>query len=232
LKKVFLAVLMFVTSLAFAQQTVLTVPSIDVLDNGKAYVRLDTSFNQTFEQAAFAPNLIYGVGHNVEAGVNLESFSYPDNFTTSIVPNVKYRYDGFVKSGEGIALTFGDKVYIPVHNRTFNAGNFLYGTATLIVDGGLRIGGGIYNQENAFLLHNHTGALLTFEKSVLYRNGRNILTAALDWQSGRGSNGATNVGVMWFPTKKLMVIPSYQIGNYGASSGNHGPVVYVGFNLN
>jgi hypothetical protein len=129
-KNLFLLAILLVATLGMAQQTVLNVPSADVLDKGKAFVRLDTSFMPSLEQSAFAPNLVYGFGHNVEGGVNIESFSYPDTFTTSLVPNIKYRYDGFMSHGEGIALTFGDKVYIPVHNHSFDLGNYLYGTAT------------------------------------------------------------------------------------------------------
>jgi hypothetical protein len=232
MRKLSLAVFMlFLASFAAAQQTVLTVPSSEVLDQNKAAVRLDTAWAPEFNQFSAAPNFILGLGHNFEGGLNLESFSNPDVFTTSIVPSVKYRYDGFISHGEGIALTFGDKVYIPVHNRGYDAGNFLYSTATLIVDGGLKIGAGIYNQENAFQLHNHTGALLTFEKTVFSKGPRSV-TAVADWQSGSGSNGMVSFGAQVNMSKRFFFIPAYQVGNYNASHGNHGAALYIGYSLN
>jgi hypothetical protein len=42
-------------------------------------------------------------------------------------------------------------------------------------------------------------------------------TLAGDWQSGQGANGTLALGIMFFSTDRIMLIPSVQIAN----SGNH-----------
>jgi hypothetical protein len=212
---------------AFAQQTVLNVPSADVLDKGKAYVRFDTTHYPVLNGTTFAPNFIYGIGHNVEVGLNFEALSDPTTFATgAFVPNFKYRYDRLLQNGEGIVFTVGDKIYIPVHNRSYRAGNYLYATATLVVDSGFRLGGGAFNSQDVVAKGNRTGAIVTVEQML-----NDKFTLAADWQSGKGSNGYLTAGLMTFPTKRIMIIPAYQLGNTSASR-NHGFTLFVGFKLN
>jgi hypothetical protein len=233
MKKVILAVLLLITGLAYGQQTILNVPSSDVMGKGKAYVRFDTTHYPVLNGTTFTPNFVIGVGRNVEVGVNAEALSDPTTFsTTSIVPNVKWKFLER-SSGDGkLELYIGDKIYVPVHNRSFRVGNYLYAAGAISVDTGLRLTAGVYNAQNVYSRGNRTGALLGIEQTVLWNKNmsRPIITLAGDWQSGRAGNGYLTGGAMIFPTSRLMVIPAYQIGNTLAGR-NHGPTLFVGFKL-
>jgi hypothetical protein len=229
MKKALLILSLFVLSLvSSAQQTVLNVPSADVLDKGKAYFRVDSTFFPITESATVAPNFIYGVGHNVEVGINVDAFGIPgDASNRAIAPNVKWRFLNRVDSnGEGLVAYVGDKVYFPTHQRTYTAGNYLYGAAALQLGTGTRIGAGVWNSQNVYALGNRTGALLTLEQAFSRK-----FTGAIDWQSGHAGNGYTTFGLMWFPTDRLMIIPAYQVSN-SWNHANHGATVFIGYKLN
>ncbi len=229
-----LTLLFLLGTLAHCQQTILNIPSSDVLDKGKAYVRFDVSHYPVLNGTTFTPNFIFGVGHNVELGVNAEALSDPTSFsTTSIVPNFKWKFKE-IRSGDGkLEFYLGDKIYVPVHNRGFRAGNFLYVAGALSIDTGTRLTAGVFNYQDVYSRGNRSGAMVGIEQPVLYtkRMDRSLLTLAADWQSGKGGNGYLTGGLMFFPTSRLMVIPAYQVGNTQFGS-NHGATVFVGYKLN
>jgi len=125
-----LVVLFFGTfSLTHAQQTIFNVPTTDVLDKGKVYAELDVSFKPTDSDAvskfsSFVPRVVVGAGSNVEVGLNITGNIQPGADSTTLVPAIKWRpYQG---KGNGVAIVVGDHVFIPVRNRVYNAGNYVY----------------------------------------------------------------------------------------------------------
>lgn len=233
-----LFVLLFAAS---AQQTLMTVPSADVLDKGKSFVRFDLSYAPETVNFGIAPNFVYGtnlLGKKTEVGVNLETISKGDVAPISIVPNVKVRlFESISESQDSLTTIYvGTKLYLPVHNKSYgSAGNYFYAAGSFLADSGTRFTAGVYNQQNVFARGNRTGVLLGFEQWV---HGRDIdgqyvpdVTPQVDWQSGHGGNGYLSLGVQILATKKIFVLPSYALGNSSVGRGNHAATLYVGFYL-
>jgi hypothetical protein len=215
-----------------AQLTVLNVPSADITEKNGIYFRGDTTYAPISHVKSFTPNLMYGLGHDVEVSLNAESLASPGFGQIAITPGLKWRF--LTPKDEGFFAYVGDKAYFPVHNKQYASDNYLYSAAGLLV-GGLRVGVGLYNSQNVVASRNRTGGLITFEqilKTVSDEKGnRQYAVLAADWQSGRGSNGYLTLGVMFYPTRRLMLIPAYQLGNTLLKEGNHQAVVYVGYQL-
>jgi hypothetical protein len=214
---------------ASAQLTVLNVPSADITAKGQVYFRGDTTYQGSTALTTFTPNLMFGIGSGAEFSLNAESLSHPGFGAISVVPGIKYR---FFNIGERFVAYAGDKIYLPVHNKTFGGGNYTYGAFAYSTTFGTRVGVGWYNQQNAYAEGNRSGGLFTLEQNVwINAKKRTLATLAADWQTGRGTNGVATFGVMFFPTERLMVIPSYQLFNTLAMQGNNQAVMYIGYLL-
>ncbi len=114
---------------ANAQQTIFNVPSTDVLDRGKVYLELDAAFKPNNQElvrrfSAFTPRAVFGVGGNVEIGLNVTGNIQPGADSTTLVPNVKWRF--YQNKKKDVALIAGTNVFIPVRNRTYNVGSYSY----------------------------------------------------------------------------------------------------------
>jgi hypothetical protein len=211
---------------AYGQQTVFNVPSADVLDKGKAYVEFDAAFSESTPSTAFTPRLVYGVGHNIEVGANVPSFNVPDAGTVSIVPTIKWKF--YEDKEKGVTLFAGDHVFLPVQNRTFDAGNYVYVEAAKSFKSGTRIGAGVYD----FSAHvvdsgSRAGVQASLEQTVNKR-----LSFATDWFSGNNSTGFVTPGFVYKLTKAVSLYTAYEIGNDNATHGNHAVLVEIGWNPN
>src|SRR5579871_6548127 len=108
-----LSLIILLSICAGAQQTILNIPSADVLDKKQIYFRLDTSIFWSPETATTAPNFIFGLGHNIEAGINMNAFGIPaDTANRSIVPNIKWKFysTGKPDSANRLDLYAGNQV--------------------------------------------------------------------------------------------------------------------------
>src|SRR5215203_1561802 len=92
---VIFSVLVFSTAL-FAQQTIVNVPSADVLGKGEFYLEFDANFkfnkdpnNSVNKFSSFIPRAVAGVGKNIEVGLNLTDNIQPGSDATLIMPTVK-----------------------------------------------------------------------------------------------------------------------------------------------
>jgi len=111
-----------------AQQTIFNVPTTDVLDKGKVYAELDASLKPTDGSdvnkfSSFVPRVVVGAGNNIEIGLNLSGNIQPGPDSTTLVPIIKW--NPFQKDS-GWAMAVGDHVFIPVRNRAYDAGNYVY----------------------------------------------------------------------------------------------------------
>ena len=68
----------FFSTATFAQQTIVNVPSSDVLGKGESYLEFDATFkfdknpnNSVNKFSSFIPRVVAGVGKNIEVGLNL-----------------------------------------------------------------------------------------------------------------------------------------------------------------
>lgn len=220
----FLAI--FAASGAYGQQTVYDVPSADVLDKGKVYGELDGTARPVDPLYTFTPRVVVGLGHNIEAGVNFNGLSAPTTGQTDISPTVKWRL--WSRETSGWSLYVGDDLFFPVHNRTYNAGNYFYASFAKQWKHGTRVGFGGYDfTRNVVATANRAGGQFTFEQQV-----SNRLTLAAEWYTGKQAVGYVNPGAIFKISSRLTLYAAYQIGNAGVSAGNHQLLWELGYNFN
>lgn len=229
---VLLTLLCGMASRASAQQTVFNVPTTDVLDKGKVYVELDASLKPNDDEAvsrfsSFVPRVVVGAGHNVEVGLNVLGNAQPGPDATTLVPNVKWRF--YRNENNGWAMVAGAHLYVPVHNRAYDAGNYSYVITQKSFKTGTRVGaGGYFFSKNVVAPNaNRAGGQFTFEQPV---NGK--VTLAADWFTGKHANGYFTPGVILKVGRKTTAYAAYSIGNQNAARGNHFFLLELGYNFN
>lgn len=217
---------------ANAQQAIFNVPTTDVLDKGKIYLELDAAFkpnNQEFVRrfSAFTPRAVFGVGGNVEVGLNVTGNIQPGADTTTLVPNVKWRF--YQNKKKDAALIAGTSVFIPVRNRAYNIGNYSYiaGSKTFGEKTRLTVGAFHFSKNVVASKASRTGGQFGFEH---FLNSK--VTLAADWYTGRHNNGYFTPGVIYKPHPQVATYFSYQIGNGDANRGNQFVLFEIGFNPN
>ena len=214
-----------------AQQTIFNVPTTDVLDRGKVYFELDVSFKPNDSQAvgrfsSFVPRLVVGAGSNIEVGLNITGNIQPGRDSTTLVPTVKWKlYPG---KDNGIAIVVGDNLFIPVRNRSYNAGNYVYAEISKTFKSGTRLTAGGYDfTPNVVAAANRAGGQFgvehPFNKKVSF---------AADWFTGRHSAGYFTPGIVFKVGTKITGYAGYSIGNQNASRGNHFFLMEFGYNFN
>ena len=210
-----------------AQQTVFNVPSADVLGKGKAYIELDSIVSESAPAVALIPRLVYGIGNNVEVGINAPSFNVPGGGTISIVPVIKWKF--YEDKQKGIALFAGDHVFLPVSRRTFEAGNYIYFAGAKAFRTNTRIGIGVYDFSSHVVDRaNRAGVQASLEQTV-----SNRLSLATDWFSGNNSTGFVTPGMVYKLTSNVATLyTAYEIGNGNATHGNHAVLLELGWNPN
>ncbi len=215
-----------------AQETVFNVPTTDVLDKGKVYFELDVSAKPNDSAAvtrfsSFVPRLVVGAGYRIEAGLNILGNIQPGPDSTTISPTIKWKvYDG---GDDDWALVLGDNVFIPVRNRTYNAGTYTYAMTQKTFKHGTRIGFGAYFfSENVVAPNaNRAGGQFTFELPLNKK-----VTLAADWFTGKHAAGYFTPGVVFKVGKKITGYACYSIGNQNATRGNHYFLLEFGYNFN
>jgi hypothetical protein len=216
---------------AHAQQTIFNVPSTDVLDRGKVYAELDVSFKPNNSQAvnrfsSFVPRVVVGAGGRVEVGLNITGNIQPGPDTTTLAPTIKWK--AYQRKDNGVAIVVGDNVFIPVHNRAYNAGNYVYAEISKTFKSGTRLTAGGYDfTRNVVAARNRAGGQFGFEQPVNKK-----LSIAADWFTGRHSAAYFTPGVVFKVGPKVTGYAAYSIGNQNASRGNHFFLLEVGYNFN
>jgi hypothetical protein len=214
-----------------AQQTIFNVPTTDVLDRGKVYAELDVSFKPTDSAfiskfSSLVPRVVVGAGGNVEIGLNLTGNIQPGPDTTTLVPTAKWKlYQG---KDNGWAFVVGDNLFIPVRNRAYNAGNYVYAEISKTFEAGARITAGGYDfTHNVVSSANRAGGQFGFEQPLNKR-----MTFAADWFTGKNSAGYFTPGVVFKVGPQVTGYAGYSIGNQSPSRGNHFFLMEVGYNFN
>jgi hypothetical protein len=220
---------LFVISLkqhAAGQETIFNVPSGDVLDKGKVYGEFDFAYRWHDSTGTYLPRVVSGVGHRVEIGLNLNGIASPGPSETTLAPTLKWKtYDG---GTNGWGLIVGDDVFVPVQNRSYNAGNYFYGELTKTLRARTRFTVGAYHfTANVISSGNKAGGQFAFEQSVGKR-----LTFAADWFTGNQAVGYLSPGFILKVRSKATLYTAYEIGNSGAGSGNRLLLCEFGWNFN
>ncbi len=113
---------------ALAQETIFNVPSGDILDKGKVYGEFDFAYLWDASAGSYTPRLVAGIGHRVDVGINVNGITSPGPSQTTPTPTIKWKaYDG---GKNGWAFMLGDDVFVPMQNRSYNVGNYIYGEFT------------------------------------------------------------------------------------------------------
>jgi len=226
-KFLMLLVVFFPGSRAWGQETVFDVPSADILDKGKVYGELDGTVhlaNQTL--ATFTPRVVMGVGGGIELGINFDGTSTPTLGQLDVAPTVKWRL--WPDGPWGWSFFVGDDLLIPFYQRRYNLGNYGYAFFAKQWKHGTRIGLGGYDfTHKVVATGNRAGGQFTFEQQI---SGR--VTLAAEWYTGNHAAGYVNPGAVIKITPKFTLYTAYQIGNAGATSGNHQFLWELGYNFN
>lgn len=225
------ALLCGMLSAVHAQQTIFNVPSTDVLDKGKVYVELDASLKPTDgalvpKFSSFVPRVVVGAGSNIEFGLNITGNIQPGPDSTTLVPTIKWKpYQG---KDNGWAVVLGDNLFVPVHNRSYNAGNYVYAEVSKTFATGTRITFGGYDfTRNVVATANRAGGQFGFEQPLSKK-----ATFAADWITGKHSAGYFTPGMVFKLSPKVTGYAGYSIGNQNASQGNHFFLLELGYNFN
>jgi hypothetical protein len=220
---------------ARAQQTLFNVPSSDVLPKAKVYGELDVSWkpndnanNVLPRFSSFVPRVVVGAGGDVEVGLNIIGNIQPGPDTTTLVPVIKWRiYNG---KDNGWSFVVGDHLFVPVRNRAYDAGNYVYAQISKSFNGGkTRLTAGGYDfSPNVVVADAHRGGgQFGFEHAV-----NSKFTLQTDWYTGHHAAGYFTSGFYFKPHPKVTIYSGYSIGNADAGKGNHFFLTEIGFNFN
>lgn len=206
-----------------AQQTIFNVPSPDILERGAVYGEFDLFVRPSETSFSFTPRLVVGVGHNLEAGVNIIGAAEPATGEYVLSPAVKWKfYDG---SSNGWSVFMGSNFFIPVHKRRYAVGTYSYLEVAKRIGTGTRFGvGASYFSPHVVAEANRAGGQFSVEQKL-----SSTLSIAADWFTGKHANGFFTTGLIWNMTKKVTVYGAYALGNAGAMEGNRGPLFEVGY---
>lgn len=213
-----------------AQQTIFNVPSTDVLAKGKVYAELDASVKPADSAdvpkfSSFVPRLVIGAGSNVEFGLNLTGNIQPGADSTTLIPTIKWKP---LQSESGWAIVVGDNLFVPVRNRGYNAGNYVYAEVSKTFKQGTRITFGGYDfTRNVVAAANRSGGQFGFEQPLNKK-----ITFAADWITGKHSAGYFTPGIVFKVGPKVTGYAGYSLGNQNLSGGNHFFLLEVGYNFN
>lgn len=221
-------------SAANAQQTIFNVPTTDVLDEGKVYVELDVPFKPNNNSrsvvprfSSFVPRVVIGAGGRVEIGLNITGNINPGSDSTTFVPTFKYKaYGG---GDNGWAVAFGDNVFIPVRNKSYNVGNYFYAEASKTFKSKTRVTFGGYHFTDDVVAPGaqRAGGQFGFEQPITPAFG-----FAADWYTGKHAAGYLTPGVIFKPHPRVTGYAGYSLGNSNLSNGNHFFLMELGYNFN
>lgn len=217
---------------AHAQQTVFNVPSADVLDRGKVYFEFDATYKFNNETAvsrfsSFVPRIVVGAGGRVEVGLNLVGNIQPGPDATTLVPTIKWKaYDG---GDNGWAFVIVDNVFVPVRNRSYDAGNYVYAQfgKTFSTKTRLTFGGYHFTENVVAPGAQRAGGQFAIEQPVADK-----FSVAADWYTGKHASGYFTPGFSFKPHPKVTGYFGYSIGNTNVKNGNHFFYSAIGINLN
>ena len=211
---------------ALTQETIFNVPSGDILDKGKVYGEFDFDYLSKGSAGAYTLRVVAGVGYRVEVGMNLNGIASPGPSQTTPTPTIKWKaYDG---GKNGWALALGDDLFIPAQNRSYDSGDYFYAEFTKTLKSHTRLTFGAFD----FTAHvvasgNKAGGQFGIEQPA----GKRV-TLAADWFTGNHSAGFFTPGAAIKLFSKATAYLAYEIGNSGASEGNHLLLVELGWSFN
>lgn len=217
-----------------AQQTIFNVPTTDILEKGKVYGEVDVPFkpnndpgNAVPRFSSFVPRVVVGAGGRVEIGLNVTGNINPGRDSTTLVPAIKFKaYDG---GQNGWAIALGDNLFIPVRNKSYNFGNYVYAEASKTFRTKTRVTFGGYHFSDNVVASGaqRAGGQFGLEQPITPTFG-----FAADWYTGKHAAGYFTPGVIFKPHPRVTGYAGYSLGNSNLRHGNHFFLVEMGFAFN
>jgi len=208
------------------------VPSSDVLDQGKVYGELVATFKPDNSDAlnrfsSFVPRVVVGTGGRVEVGLNITGNINPGPDSTTLVPAIKWK--AYANEESGVSIVIGDNAFIPVRNKSYDFGNYVYAQISKSFKSGTRLTAGGYHFSDHVVAANaqRAGRQFGFEQPITSRFG-----VAADWYTGKHAAGYFTPGINFKPHPRVTGYVGYSIGNTNASNGNHFVYTAIGINFN
>jgi hypothetical protein len=135
---------------------------------------------------------------------------------TTFVPIIKYElYNG---SDNGWAVVVGDHLFLPVHNKSYDAGNYVYAEVAKSFKTNTRLTfGGYHFRKNVVAVNaNRAGGQFGIEQTV-----NSKFSVVADWFTGKHSAGYFTPGITFKPHPNVTGYMGYSIGNADFKRGNH-----------
>lgn len=213
-----------------AQSTILTMPSTDIMADGKVGFRLVTRFKTNTETAkkpfsSFVPRVIYGLRKDVEIGLNLTGNVQPGIDATTFVPTIKWR--PYYSEEHHVAIVVGNSFYLPSRHKKYDFGSYTYAQASKRFSNGTKVTAGSYLFTKNVVAKNanRAGGQFAVEHPISKK-----VSFAADWLTGKHSSGYFTPGVKISFNPRISAAVGYSIGNENASRGNH--YFYTSFGVN
>jgi hypothetical protein len=210
-----------------AQSSIFNVPTTDVLPPQKLYVEADyIAHPASYEKGGyhyFGPSIIYGVGRNLEVGLNAYYTRSSEPSMMELQPNAKWQF--YHDEERGFAAAAGGVLFIPLKNRTTtNTRALLYTTLSQQIKGkfGPRITTGIYSFVGPMEEGETRGGILLGYEQPLHSK----LTFVTDWYSGHNSFGYAAAAIGISLPKEQFLYVGYSFGNQGR--GNNWLGIFFG----
>jgi hypothetical protein len=200
--------------IAMAQSTIFNIPTTDTVAKGKSYIEFDYFGQMPIDEGAdryhiFMPRGVFGLGGNVEAGVNF-NFTRSAGATQAFVqPNLKWKFAA--NDEKGLAASLGGIAFFAANNReTVRDFGLVYGNFSKKVTTGSygpRFHAGPYATVGP-LAGPEGGVLLGYEQPIHAK-----ASIVADWFSGKNYFGYFTPGISFtLPGSGLLNI-GYSIGN-------------------
>lgn len=227
---IFLA-MVFLSQNAFAQSSLFSIPTADVIPTGKTYLEADYDVhfgrheNGGFQ--SFGTLAVHGVSRRVEVGMNVYFTRFgAAEHSLELQPNSKFQVYRNEKSG--IAVATGVILYIPIKNRsTADTFGSVYTTVSKQISGkyGPRFTTGVY----ALIARdrgrgNTKGAMFGYEQPLHKK-----LSFIADWNTGMNRFGYAAAGLGLTVSKRSGVYAAYYFGNKGRGNNSLGVYYSVTF---
>ena len=198
--KIALSFLIFINcSEVFAQQTIINVPSSEILPVGQIMFK-DSNRFRPFEPNGYAnltPSFTLGVGHGAEISTGIGA-SLDKEYSTTVRSDISAKKVWFL--GHSTRLTFGGTIG-PSLSEAVHPNTFIYTHLSQRIKKtrtSITVGAYMNGQEH---LLNKGGVILGFDQVIV----PNKLRFALDWLSGEDSYGKMGVGLKYRPVPTVSV---------------------------
>lgn len=217
---------------ASAQSTIFNIPTTDVVAKKKTYLEFDfvshleSNANGGFQ--TYVPRAVFGVGGNVEVGVNVAATRSAAPTIVYIQPNIKWQF--YANEKAGTAFSGGAIAYTPVKDRSLvDSYGLLYVNSSKKFKGdhGARLTFGGYglvsydsggpNGKKA----TKGGVIVGYEQPL-----NSKVSFVTDWFSGNNALGYVTPGFSIALPKSGLLNIGYSVGN--RAKKNNGLFIYYG----